>query len=93
MRWRWGEKTPGNVFYIEQILEDFPNAQFVYIHRVAHEVLVADINPLIRAQAVAKRLHRLLAIAPHDSGVKGVGRAKLGIDELCARIAAIAEFS
>jgi hypothetical protein len=30
---RWGEKTPGNVFYIKQILEDFPNAQFVYICR------------------------------------------------------------
>ncbi len=30
---RWGEKTPGNVFYIDRILEDFPNAQFVYIHR------------------------------------------------------------
>jgi len=30
---RWGEKTPGNVFYVEQILQDFPNAQFVYIYR------------------------------------------------------------
>ena len=30
---RWGEKTPGNVFYIEQILQDFPNAQFLYIYR------------------------------------------------------------
>ena len=30
---RWGEKTPGNVFYIDKILEDFPNAQFVYIYR------------------------------------------------------------
>jgi len=30
---RWGEKTPGNVFYIAQILKDFPNAQFVYIYR------------------------------------------------------------
>jgi hypothetical protein len=30
---RWGEKTPGNVFYIDRILEDFPNAQFVYIYR------------------------------------------------------------
>ncbi|MCH7864318.1 MAG: sulfotransferase [Proteobacteria bacterium] len=30
---RWGEKTPGNVFYVERILEDFPNAQFVYIYR------------------------------------------------------------
>jgi hypothetical protein len=30
---RWGEKTPGNMFYIDRILEDFPNAQFVYIYR------------------------------------------------------------
>lgn len=30
---RWGEKTPYNIFYLDQILEDFPNAQFVYIHR------------------------------------------------------------
>jgi hypothetical protein len=30
---RWGEKTPGNVFYIDRILEDFPSAQFVYIYR------------------------------------------------------------
>jgi hypothetical protein len=30
---RWGEKTPGNVFYVEQILQDFPNAQFIYIYR------------------------------------------------------------
>lgn len=30
---RWGEKTPGNVFYIDRILEDFPNAQFIYIYR------------------------------------------------------------
>lgn len=30
---RWGEKTPYNLFYIEQILEDFPNVQFVFIYR------------------------------------------------------------
>jgi hypothetical protein len=30
---RWGEKTPYNLFYIEQILEDFPDAQFVFIYR------------------------------------------------------------
>lgn len=30
---RWGEKTPYNLFYIEQVLEDFPNAQFVFIYR------------------------------------------------------------
>ncbi|MGI9385494.1 MAG: sulfotransferase family protein [Methyloligellaceae bacterium] len=30
---RWGEKTPYNMFYIGQILEDFPNAQIVVITR------------------------------------------------------------
>ena len=30
---RWGEKTPYNIFFLDQILEDFPNAQFVYIYR------------------------------------------------------------
>lgn len=35
---RWGEKTPYNLFYIEQILEDFPNAQFVFIYRDGRDV-------------------------------------------------------
>lgn len=30
---RWGEKTPYNLFFIGEILEDFPNAQFVFITR------------------------------------------------------------
>lgn len=30
---RWGEKTPHNLFYVEEILEDFPNAQFIYLTR------------------------------------------------------------
>ena len=30
---RWGEKTPYNLFYVKEILEDFPNAQFVFITR------------------------------------------------------------
>jgi len=30
---RWGEKTPYNLFYIGEILEDFPNAQIVVITR------------------------------------------------------------
>jgi len=35
---RWGEKTPYNLFYVEQILEDFPNAQFVFIYRDGRDV-------------------------------------------------------
>lgn len=30
---RWGEKTPYNLFFIEAILQDFPNAQFIYLLR------------------------------------------------------------
>ena len=30
---RWGEKTPYNVFHIGSILEDFPNAQVIYVTR------------------------------------------------------------
>ena len=30
---RWGEKTPYNLFFVKEILEDFPNAQFVFITR------------------------------------------------------------
>ena len=28
---RWGEKTPYNLFFIKEIKEDFPNAQFIFI--------------------------------------------------------------
>lgn len=30
---RWGEKTPYNLFFVENILNDFPNAQFIFITR------------------------------------------------------------
>jgi hypothetical protein len=30
---RWGEKTPHNLFFIDAILHDFPNAQFIYLIR------------------------------------------------------------
>lgn len=30
---RWGEKTPGNLFYADYVLEMFPDAQFIYVVR------------------------------------------------------------
>ncbi len=30
---RWGEKTPYNLFFIDPIIRDFPNAQFIFITR------------------------------------------------------------
>jgi hypothetical protein len=37
---RWGEKTPYNLFFIKEILEDFPNAQFIYITRDGRDASV-----------------------------------------------------
>lgn len=30
---RWGEKTPHNLFFVKEILEDIPNCQFIFITR------------------------------------------------------------
>lgn len=30
---RWGEKTPYNLFFVKEIVQDFPNAQFIFITR------------------------------------------------------------
>lgn len=46
---RWGEKTPYNLFYIEQIVADFPDAQIVFITRdgrdASAEFLQASFGP------------------------------------------------
>jgi len=34
---RWGEKTPNNVFYVKEILEDFLGAQFLCVTRDARD--------------------------------------------------------
>ncbi len=65
---RWGEKTPDNLFYVGEILEDFPNAQFVFIYRdgrdVSAEFLDASFGPSnIHAAAELWRLGQE-AVAP-----------------------------
>ncbi|NIO08839.1 MAG: sulfotransferase [Deltaproteobacteria bacterium] len=46
---RWGEKTPYNLFFVGEILQDFPNAQFIFIYRdgrdVSAEFLEASFGP------------------------------------------------
>lgn len=37
---RWGEKTPYNLFFVGPILEDFPNAQFVFVTRDGRDASV-----------------------------------------------------
>ena len=41
---RWGEKTPTNVFFARQILEDFPNAQFLCVTRDGRDMASDALN-------------------------------------------------
>jgi hypothetical protein len=43
---RWGEKTPRDIFYIKEILECYPNAQFIHIIRDGRDVAVDWIEHL-----------------------------------------------
>ncbi len=37
---RWGEKTPHNLYFVEAMHRDFPNAQFIYITRDGRDACV-----------------------------------------------------
>lgn len=56
---RWGEKTPGNLFYVDVIHDMFPNARFVYMARDpragVHSMLKTS---FFRGDAVINALNR-----------------------------------
>ena len=41
---RWGQKTPNNLYFVPQILECFPNAQFVFITRDGRDASVTSMS-------------------------------------------------
>ncbi len=41
---RWGQKTPNNLYFVPQILENFPNAQFVFITRDGRDACATSIE-------------------------------------------------
>ncbi len=41
---RWGEKTPHNLFFVKEIKEDFPNAQFIFITRDGRDACTDYLN-------------------------------------------------
>lgn len=41
---RWGEKTPHNLFFVKEILEDFPNAQIIFVTRDGRDASSEYIN-------------------------------------------------
>ena len=41
---RWGEKTPHNLFFVKEILEDFPDAQIIFMTRDGRDASSEYIN-------------------------------------------------
>ena len=41
---RWAEKSPNNGFFIGQVVEDFPNAQFIYLTRDGRDNVAETIH-------------------------------------------------
>ncbi len=72
---RWGEKTPGNLFYADVLLDMFPEAQFIYVARdpragvnsmMKSSLFAGDtvINALNRRKYMTKGLAHLRASVP-----------------------------
>ena len=41
---RWGEKTPHNLYYVREILADFPQARFLHLNRDGRDVAVEQLQ-------------------------------------------------
>lgn len=72
---RWGEKTPGNLFYVNVMLAMFPTAQFIYLMRDPRAGVYsmnttklfssdATINALNRRKYTRQGKHRFQQVVP-----------------------------
>lgn len=41
---RWGQKTPNNLFFVPQILDNFPNAQFIFLVRDGRDACATSLE-------------------------------------------------
>ncbi len=65
---RWGEKTPHNLYFVREILADFPDAQFICLHRDGRDVAADQIESAFgpcNVYAAAKIWQRCIQVA-HD---------------------------
>ncbi len=74
---RWGEKTPYNLFYIGEILEDFPNAQFVYIYRDGRDASAEFLD----SQFGPNNIHAAAELWKAGQDAAGPWRKKLSKDQ------------
>ena len=77
---RWGEKTPGNLFYVDLIYDMFPDARFIYLMRdpragvdsMNRSVLFSSdtvINALNRRKYMQEGLDQLRATVPSNQRI------------------------
>ena len=68
---RWGEKTPHNLFYVREILQDFPDAKFLNLVRDGRDVAVEQLRSAFgprNAYSAALIWRRSQELAEHWSG-------------------------
>jgi hypothetical protein len=74
---RWGEKTPHNLFYVREILEDFPDAKFLNLVRDGRDVAVEQLRSAFgprNVYAAALIWRRSQALADHWASTLGRGQ-------------------
>lgn len=54
---RWGQKTPNNLFFVSQILENFPNAQFIFITRDGRDACATSLQSAFGAGHIYYAAH------------------------------------
>jgi len=54
---RWGHKTPSNLYFVPQILDCFPNAQFIYITRDGRDTAVTSMRSAFGAANIFGAAH------------------------------------
>lgn len=54
---RWGQKTPNNLFFVPQILENFPNAQFIFITRDGRDAGITSMESAFGAGNIYMAAH------------------------------------
>jgi hypothetical protein len=70
---RWGDKTPHNVFFVDEILADFPNAIFLHLVRDGRDVAVEQLRSSFGPRNVYAAAH--LWRQTIEAGAAGRARA------------------
>jgi len=85
---RWGEKTPRNAFWIDEIRELFPNAQFIHIVRDGRDMAIDISDSVLLPYSVysGANLWQRYVLAIRDSGsrLSQSDFSEIRYEDLCA---------